>query len=81
MDSINFYKNRYCKNCKSNKVCKSTNMEIFNCVCTKLSELQMEATTWQKTLFLTPQKSIVKAANIMIHIYQKTGVNAAAPQP
>jgi len=42
MDSIKFYKNKYCKTCQSNKVCKSTNLEIFNCVVQRLAELSVE---------------------------------------
>jgi len=42
MNSINYYKNKYCKNC--NKCKQSNNQELFLCLVNKLAELEKEKT-------------------------------------
>lgn len=39
MNSINYYKNKYCQRCQK---CKGSNQELFVCLVKKLSELEEE---------------------------------------
>lgn len=40
MESTEYWQYKYCKNCK--KDCQKSNLEVFNCVVGKLSELIYE---------------------------------------
>jgi len=41
MNSINYYKNKYCKNCNK---CLQSNQSLFVCLVNKLAELEKEKT-------------------------------------
>jgi len=41
MHSIDYYKNKYCKNCNK-KDCTKNNLQIFNCAVGKIAELEAE---------------------------------------
>ena len=38
MNSISYFKDRYCKNCNSNNVCKQSNIEMTTCLLKKIHE-------------------------------------------